>query len=69
MIPVSPGGAEGRIPWLLAAAALLLFVLYIFYRYGMTDERAVSFPVYGNRSMPIEQWGDSAALTGQPQSF
>ena len=55
--------------WLLAAAVLLLFVLYIFYRYGMTDERAVSFPVYGNRSMPIEQWGDSAALTGQPQSF
>lgn len=55
--------------WLLAAAALLLFVLYIFYRYGVTDERAVSFPVYGNRSMPIEQWGDSAALTGQPQSF
>ena len=55
--------------WLLAAAVLLLFVLYIFYRYGVTDERAVSFPVYGNRSMPIEQWGDSAALTGQPQSF
>ena len=56
-----------RSKWLVAA--VLLIAACAAYLYWTADESAVSFPVYGNRSMPIEQWADSVPLTNHPQSF
>lgn len=65
-------GAKSPSPrraWLLVGGVLLLLAACAAYYYGAKDGRAVSFPVYGNRAMPVEQWTDSVPLTGRLQSF
>ena len=65
---------DGEKAFLSARGALVVLLLlsavaYAAYLYWPSGESAVSFPVYGNRSLPVEQWADSVPLIGHPQSF
>lgn len=64
---------EGRtvsfLPLWIAGALLLMGVLgYGIYYYANTHSRSVSFPVYGNYSLPVEQWPDTITQH-RPPSF
>ena len=54
--------------WAAFVVVLLLVSGYAAYRLWSSKSGPVSLPVYGNYSMPVEQWPDSIP-TGHPQSF
>lgn len=63
------GGHRRLLVWGLVAGILLLGGAYAAYRHGKAiNSRPVTFPVYGNYSLPVEQWTDADTLT-LPQSF
>lgn len=57
---------KGRLALVVILTLLAACAAYL---YWATDRHAVSFPVYGNQSLPVEQWGDSVPPTGRPQLF